>query len=158
MNLKKLTSKFKHESPSKPKSADLKKENELARLSEWVLKTAESIRKDIDGLQKDGLQGKSYTLSTSFIDFDQFTRQDLLALRPALETLHEVCREKNISIDLEGFDLLPRTRLATEGGFSLPAGSGDFAIYIDVRHKYNYYVNPFSDELKQVNPKNVPKP
>ena len=155
-SVQKLMSKFNGSSKAQEKT-EQKKAADLAELSDWILETAKNIEKDADVLKQRVGQGRfggceGYSFSSD-INFDQFTRQDLLALKPVFQKLHEVCKEQNIALDsVSGLDLLPRTYLATEGGSSI-ARPGEFEISVDARREYNFCVNPFADKKPETGPK-----
>lgn len=129
-----LTPQFKR---SSQKDADLK------TLSDWITKTTSATKKAAPGL-KQQKAGMAYFFDSQ-IDFDNFSRKDLLSLQPALEKLHQVCKEADISIDLRGFDMLPVVALVAKHASTNGKINGSFIIYVDARHGYNFAFNPFSE-------------
>lgn len=125
---------------------------DLKKISDWIYKTAKEIDSKAPDLQSktenDGLFAKYLTFKMHReISIEQFNKGELKTLQPALCELHNICRKHNIAIDLQGFDLLPRTTLATEAYLDLsPYSSSSLLIAIDGRRTYNHWINPFSEQ------------
>ena len=131
------------------------KEESLARLSDWISGVAYDINEKAADCILHQSKGQSYSNATG-INIEDFSRNDLEALKPALRDLHKVCQEEEIAIFMEGFDLLPRPAYTdlfnNGGGYNLSTEDNLLGhlpalhIFIDTTKLYNYAVNPYDDE------------
>lgn len=130
-----------------------KKAEDLKSLSDWISETADDIQANSPHIKQKVGHGRfggcfHYEYSTP-IDIAGYSREDLKVLRPALEKLHDVCKQENIAMEIGGFDLLPYKSSVDLGGAGAPSRKNSFMISADARHEYNYAVNPFSKDNKQ---------
>ncbi len=64
----------------------------------------------------------------------------LQSLKQELCELHAACKEANVAVVVDGFDLLPRVASVSQGGYASDASA--YSITVDARQDYNYLFNP----------------
>ncbi len=115
------------------------------RIREWLDKV-------ISGIEDAAAKYKSENDSSKHIyaycigvgsDFRNMDQSDWAALLPELHDLHEVCRENNIRLDLEGFDSLPRPGFVTANQIDIHPYK--IEVRITCGEPYHLKCNPFSE-------------
>ncbi len=150
---KKILSHFGKSSGSIEKAQDKPADNsgKIKLLETWINSISNSLDDKITELKgKEGSLAKCFDarLSTDF-DFDDLTRKDFAHLKPALSKLHDICQNRDVQVNLDGFDLLPRVATTSISSFSHEFTTGQFMISINAGNPYNHAINPFSDKNLQ---------
>ncbi len=144
-------------------SKKAEKQAKINKIHDWLEQQLEEFEKELIRLKNSpqdhnkNVKTNSFEIGpdntkTSFfgidLDFDTITRKDLAVLRPILSKIHKTCEENDVSINLEGFDLLPRVGTTSKfvyigNPFPDTKKECSFIITFDVGSKYNYTKNPF---------------
>ncbi len=130
------------------------KESKILFLNNWINNITREITKacieqsDTPRLRKD--------LNKNFgchVELDNLTRADFQSLKGSLEKLFEVCKNQDIFIGVENFDLLPRTAVpAPGGGYSRQLNTDKQTgprIIIRAKDVYPYSINPYKKDDSQ---------
>ena len=119
------------------------KQKELEELRDWLDDTVEAIRKKYaEPVDEKG----DFRCGTYGIDVDgsQFSKQQLAPVAKKIAELHDFCREKNIRLEIAGFDLMPHGHSVVRGGASAPYS---VQIGLDAGWTYCDYDHPQSLRL-----------
>jgi len=124
------------------------KSRDMDTLRKWIGGVAENLKKNMEEIKGQvGMAEFDGCLAFQFycdIDIRDFTARDLDCLQPVLGELHQVCMQKNVAINIGGFDLLPwNDVMSSFNGISGKTGKGSFVIHIDASQGYNFDRNPF---------------
>ncbi len=125
-----------------------KKENLDITIS-WINKITETIHSDA-AEWKNSDENQSPSFIRDGLNWRRYSQKDMQALKPALKQLYDACIEHDLSIEIQGFDLLPRDGVSAHHSFS--TGSGNqllIGMYYDQKLGSNIPRNPYYDSFDQ---------